>query len=224
MAKEYRIDKLVRGSRKASSGDQTGVYVTLTNMETGKTNRWPTFLSDYHDSEAIAALEDAGEGGKVAVGWVKNTVNGKDYYNIKTVTVVGAPGSKPVNTPRSTPEEPQQEPVAIPRPEPKVEPYDSSQESVLPVKFYMTAALDNAVKLTQAMLSADPRFKSLLKATKTTEPLIVEMTLANAYKFKEFLEEKYNPTVTSNDSDLEENPVEPDEPSMPDADDDDGPI
>ncbi len=206
----YKIVEITDGQR----GKEFGTYVKLHHIEKDNTRRWPDFLHGKYKAKEVNAVKTAGVGGKVWVSWksVEKIIDGekKTYYNIETVRL----DADDIPTPAAS----------IPKPGPADDKPDSSiRESATWVN---SDALRESVKMTKAMLSADPRFKSLLKTTKTTPELLVQGTLDMAVRFKEFLEGNYTSDIKSDDSDLKDNPVQPEEPDLPKvpADDDDIPF
>lgn len=83
----YQIKDLERGSRDIKNGavTQTGIYVTLTDVNTEK-DRNQEFLSDYHNADLIATLENIGVNGRVMVSFIEKPGRGdKSFWNMHEV-------------------------------------------------------------------------------------------------------------------------------------------
>jgi hypothetical protein len=203
MAKVYRIEKLERGER----GQQTGLFVHLYNVTNDLSRKYPDFCSDYHQADAITALEEAGENAMVEINWRKN---GK-WINIDTVEQVNG-------------DTPETESKSDDNPAPSKD-YTKKSKSKgndyrKPTEIIRADAFRQSKDIAIGMLSASD-YSKLFPKTKTTPEILKEFTFELAEEIVDFVKGKKSGKVSSEDSDLDKKGVDAGEPDLPDDDDDD---
>ena len=172
------ISKLERGSKLNKKQEpMPGLYVEGTQTKAdGTTSVWKKFLMDWNAAEAISVIEQVGVGGTVSIGMEKEN----NFWNIKQVTPMGSSYQAPP-TQAPPPQAPQQQSLPLPQTQAVAVP----QSAPVDDKFQETFAVEQAVKLTIAMLHA-----SIIKGAKVTSEVVVEGTMLMAERIAEFLDGK----------------------------------
>jgi len=172
------------------------------------------FLMDWKNTDEIAVLEEAGIGATVNMRSVKDG----NFWNLDSVEIMEE-GTGQSSTPSTAKEQPAtQTPDGPATAQPKNATAAPAPEVVTlaaSVEAMRIEALKAAVKLTDAILKSDPRFKSLLPVTKTNVEIVSQMTLENASKFESFIKGGAKADVASDAADLNTDGVDAEEPSMP---------
>jgi hypothetical protein len=201
---------LERGTTTSKAG-KTLVGITVIGIKIDRDGNageeYEKFLMDWKNPDEIAVLEEAGVGATVEMKSVKNG----NFWDLDEVIILeegdGTPSREPAAKPaKAEPKKPSQAaggPVS-----------HTVEYQAPPVTDTRVEALRAAVKITDAMLSSDERFKKLMPATKTTVEIVSQMTLENAAKFEAFLKGKSD-KVESDDADLDKDGVDAAEPVLP---------
>jgi hypothetical protein len=226
------ITKLERGTIESKQGKTlTGLAVEGIKIdEDGNAGEeYEKFLMDWKNPDEIEVIEGAGVGSTVEI---RNEKDGR-FWNVTGAEVVEpGDGQDSVTTQKEkTPSQKENTDYhKHPRPVSNTEsqrPSKAAQEatqasqavqaaSVLPNGHTIRLeALDQAVKLTDSILSSDERFKKLVPAGKVTGEIVMQTTLENASKFELFIKGDLKPEVKSDASDLTSEPVDAAEPELP---------
>ena len=176
------------------------------------------FLMDWKNTDEIAVLEEAGIGATVNMRSVKDG----NFWNLDSVEIMEE-GTGQSSTPSTAEEKPAtQTPdgpaTAQPKTTTAAAPAPQVQEIVTLAaskEAQRIEALKAAVLFTKAILSSDPRFKSLLPVTKTNVEIVSQMTLETASKFESFIKGGGKADVASDSADLDTDGVDAEEPSLP---------
>jgi hypothetical protein len=204
---------LERGTSTSKAGKTlTGLTITGIKFDRdgNEEEEYTKFLMDWKNADEISALEEYGIGAKVEL---QNEKDG-NFWNLVDVVLLeegtGAPAREPAAKPSA-----KQKGVKNSTPTATETAVRSTVEYVAPpVTDARVEALKAAVNLTDAFLNSDERFKKLLPATKTTVEIVSQMTLENAAKFEAFINGKKT-NVESDDTDLNKEGVDAQEPKLP---------
>jgi hypothetical protein len=209
------ITGLERGTMDSKAG-KTLTGLTVTGIKLGRDGEpgeeYEKFLMDWKNADEIAVLEEAGVAATVGMYSVKDG----NFWNLDKVEIIdgdGAP-SKGTDQPAKTPDKghahASPETPAVYAPKEEVISFATTEEGC------RATALAQAVSFTDALLSSDERFKSLMPVSKTNVEIVTQMTLETASKFESFITgKKAGSDVVSDDADLDKDGVDAEEPSLP---------
>jgi hypothetical protein len=201
MAKVYRIDKLERGER----GGRTGLFVEMFNVTDDKAGNKPVYCDDYFQKDEITALEDAGEGALVEIGWKKN---GK-FYNIDSVKPTGekeTPKPKTSSTSKSSGDSESSKP--------STKKSGGSSQYRKPEELIRSDAFRQAKDIAVGMLLNSDAGKFFPK-TKTTADIFTDYIFTLANEIAAYVKGERKGTVDSSDADLDKKGVDAGEPELP---------
>ena len=212
------ITGLERGTMQ-SKQDKTLTGLKLNGIKIDRDGnageQYDKFLMDWKNADEIAVLEEAGIGATVNMRSVKDG----NFWNLDSVEIMEE-GTGQSSTP-ATKEPATDTPDGPADAQPEV-PANPMKMDVRPETVILAAseeamrieALKAAVNFTDAILSSDPRFKSLLPVTKTNVEIVSQMTLESASKFESFIKNG-GKDVASDSGDLDKDGVDAEEPSLP---------
>jgi hypothetical protein len=215
------ITKLERGTIESKQGKiLTGLAVEGIKIdEEGNAGEaYEKFLMDWKNPDEIEVIEGAGTGSTVEI---KNEKDGRYWSVIGAEVVEPGDGVASVGTQKEkAPSRKESTPASNTKSQrPSEAPAESEccPDATIPPKgsFTRLEALKLSVALTDSVLASDERFKKLLPGGKVTGEILMQTTLENASDFELFIKGELDPKTNSDSTDLDSEPVDPNEPDLP---------